>query len=430
MNELEGLPSSVESERSVLGAIIFDGITALDRCIRLEPEHFYLDSHRIIFRACRDLLKEHPVIDSQGLRTALGGDLARLGGMAYVSALTDGIFGGFDITQRVALILDTWKRRRAMQLCDAYSAQFADLASSSEDSLATLQAQILDVIQESGEVDEPHVSAYSDAAFADLMERSKAYDQSGMTYGLAELDRRVGRMQPGQVTVVGARSGVGKTSLMKQTALANVRAGIPVTMFSLEAPRQEVLEGLWAVLAEVPFPKVTHPYRLDRAERERLEYAKNALAKMPLQIYDRADLHINQIVAFARMQVRKGTKLVCVDYAQKVESDGRDERLRVAAVSDKLTKMTKNEGNHLMLLSQLRKVPSEQYSKPPTAADLRETSQMENDAHVIVLLHRGWDETTCKIPLEASVIVPKCRRGETGAFPARFDPLTASFVDV
>jgi replicative DNA helicase len=420
-------PHSEDAEKSVLGAIMIDGLRAMDECLRLRPEHFYLQSHQEIFKAFRSQLVDHPVIDVLAIQNALGSRINAVGGIAYVVDLSAGIFRGFDITQRVDTILEKWKLRRGMEICDQYGARFRNSGPSAE-TLAALQSEVLEAIQETTEQDEPLVAAYSNAAFDELMQKSFSPNATGLSYGVNSLDSWTCGMQPGQVTVVGARSGVGKSALMKQAAAANARKGIPVTMFSLEMTRDEILGGLWAIVSGVEYRKVTRPHLLRPDERAALQTAMQTVKGWPLRIYDKAELDINQIVAFARMNVRRyGAKLVCVDYAQSVEAEGRDERTKVASVSRKLTKMAKAEQCSLMLLSQLRKVSHEYYSHPPTVADLRETGQLENDAHIVILLHRGWDSQACCVEDNASIIIPKVRAGKTGALHAKFNPNNLCF---
>lgn len=418
---------SEDAEKSVLGALLVDGQTAMDQCLRLQPDHFYLHSHREIFKAFRSHLADHTVIDAVAIKNVLGRRIDAVGGIPYVMDLSAGIFKGFDITQRVDIIIENWKLRRGVEICHQYGARFKAGEPSAE-ILSALQAEVLDAIQETTEKDEPLVSAYSDAAFDQLIQKAFSPYSTGLSYGIKSLDTWTSGMQFGQVTVVGARSGVGKSSLMKQAAAANASQGIPVTIFSLEMTRDEILGGLWAIVSGVDYRKVTRPSLLSPDERTALKAAMQKVKEWPLRIYDKAELDINQIVALARMNVRRyGTKLICVDYAQSVEAEGKDERTRVASVSRMLTKMAKAERCSLILLSQLRKVSHEYYSNPPAVADLRETGQLENDAHIVVLLHRGWDSEHCRVEDDAEIIIPKVRFGKTGALKAKFNPRNLCF---
>jgi replicative DNA helicase len=124
---------------------------------------------------------------------------------------------------------------------------------------------------------------------------------------------------------------------------------------------------------------------------------------------------------------RYGVKLVGVDYVQIVNAAGRDERLRVAAISRGLTRLAKDEQVPVVALSQLSRPDRTNVNRRPTMSDLRESSQLENDAHCIVLAHREWDEEYGKLKSDGELIVAKQRSGETGAFPINYDKRTLTF---
>ena len=214
-----------------------------------------------------------------------------------------------------------------------------------------------------------------------------------------------------------------------QQAGRNARKGIPVAFFSLEMNRETVMCRLLALESGLPYKAIRHK-KLTPAQRQELTAATGRLTEMPFYIFDDAEMMLGRIAATTRFFARRhGVKLVIVDYAQIVNADGRDERIRVANVSRTLTKLAKTEGVHLMLLSQLRKVPPEAYSSPPHIGDLRETGQLENDAHLVILVHRGWDERENHLSYDGMFYLPKQRNGATGSFPVRFNPDNLSFVE-
>jgi replicative DNA helicase len=420
-------PYAEHAEKTVLGCIMRNGIPAMHQCLRLRPEHFYLPTHQDIFRSCQQIRAQQNDIDVGLVSSQLGYQLGTQE-WCYADALTDGMYRGFNPSPHIEAILEAWRRRQGLSLCNSYAAAFANGDQSSSEAFAELQNKLFAAMAQSIENDDPQVSAYSDAVWERFNERASGEVQSGLSYGLAPLDSFTNGMQPGQVTVVGARSGVGKSSLMKQAAAVNLIRGVPVSMFSLEMSRDEILAGLWSIVSGVEYRKLIRPHLCTHAERTALEAAKETVKQWPLRIYEDSDLHLNQIVAYAQMDVRRyGTQLVCVDYAQNVEAEGKDERTKVASVSRSLTKMAKTERCSLLLLSQLRKVPHEAYKNPPIVADLRETGQLENDAHTVVLLHRGWDDENCRVSHDATLIIGKNRHGSPGALRARFNPASVCF---
>lgn len=420
------LPQSPQAEKSVLGCLLLDGITALERCHRLREEMLTLDSNRRIFRVLTRMISNGASVDYLGVSEELrkSRDLDAVGGLSYLMDLGSDIPRNFDPAAHVETIIEKWKLRCGLSICERYSSQFSD-ESPSDETLSLMQSDVFDAMQEMTDRDDPHVSAYT------VKELNEALDYSvspmGLEYGHKELDEFTLGMQDGEVTVVGARSGVGKTSGMCQATAVNCRKGKSVDLFSLEMKRKMILRRLWAIESGISFNKI-HRKLLSEAEKKIVRAAALRVADWPLRIHDDGELTLGQIAGLARLSARRhNMKLFAVDYAQIVNAEGKDERTKVSSVSRTLTKLAKTENVHLMLLSQLKKVPVEHYSKPPHVGDLRETGQLENDAHTILLLHRGWDEEASKISFDAEIIVPKARNGGTGAIRASYSPDNLTF---
>ena len=181
-------------------------------------------------------------------------------------------------------------------------------------------------------------------------------------------------------------------------------------IFSVEMSRNQILRRVLAAVGEVAFPRVRDPRSACESDMEALRQASSTVAKWQLHIIDDSSITIEKLAASARLAIRRdGVKLVCVDYAQMVAATGRDERLRVAAVSRGLTRLAKDEGVPVMLLSQLARADRANPNRRPTMNDLRESSQLENDAAAIVLLHREWDEREGRLSADAEIIAAKQR---------------------
>ena len=326
---MQSIPYGVDAERSVLGLIMLDGAPAMEHCMRLRSEHFYLTTHRQVFDACQQILAKQSDISPQLVVEHIG----QSADIPYIFDLPSLVYRGFNPSVRVDTIIEKWKLRRGIEVCNTYGVAFSSEASS-DDTLASLQANVLDIIQESSEYDDPHVSSYSETERQKFVaEASSEETSSGLSFGLPRLDSWTNGMQPGEVTVVGARSGVGKSALMKQAAFANAARGIPVVLFSLEMSRGQIQRGLWSIVSGVEYRKCFRPKKSLPEEQKRVLNASHTIDTWPLRIYDKSDMSIDKIVAFARMHVRQhGVRLVCVDYAQNVEAEGKDERLKVASV--------------------------------------------------------------------------------------------------
>jgi replicative DNA helicase len=245
---------------------------------------------------------------------------------------------------------------------------------------------------------------------------------------VASIDAITRGFQDGEITQFGARSGVGKSAFMIQAAIENCRQGTPVLLFSLEMTREQILRRMVAAVSGVPFPKVRDGKWASAQELQAINEAAATVTEWPLHVVDASDIRIEKLIATARLKIRRlGVKLVGVDYAQIVSADGRDERLRVAAVSRGLTRLAKDEGVPVLVLSQLSRAEKGNVNRRPTMSDLRESSQLENDAHCIILLHRTWDEEEGRLSSDGELIIAKQRSGETGIFPVTFERRSLTF---
>lgn len=259
-------------------------------------------------------------------------------------------------------------------------------------------------------------------------ERNRKRELLGLPTGLAAMDALTRGFQPGEIIVAGSRSGIGKSSLMCQAAAANCRQGTPALLFSLEMSKQQLLRRLLAEESAVPFPRIADPRWATDSEMQAIDEAAARITKWPLHIVDDSSLSIEKLIAMARLAVRRdGVKLVAVDYVQIVGAQGRDERLRVAAVFRGLTRLAKDEDVPVLALSQVARADRSSPNRRPAMSDLRESSQLENDAHVIALLHRPWDEDEGRLSSDGELIVAKNRSGETGALPVTFDRRALTF---
>jgi replicative DNA helicase len=262
------------------------------------------------------------------------------------------------------------------------------------------------------------------------LERMRTGDLLGLPTGLEPLDILTRGLQKGEITLVGARSGVGKSCLMGQAAIANCSQGVPVMVISIEMNREQILRRLMAAISGVPFPRLKDSKWATDAEMASAAEATHLISTWPLQIVDDSAITIEKLTATARLAIRReGVKLVAVDYCQIVSATGRDERLRVAAVSRGLTRLAKDEGVPVLALSQLARADRSNPNRRPAMSDLRESSQLENDAHVIALLHREWDANEGRLSSDGELIVAKQRSGETGALPVTFNRRSLVFEE-
>ncbi len=424
-------PENQDAERAILGAILLDNLAYDETIGKLSAADFILDSHRRIFARMSAFRETDTACDivtlSDDLRERR--EIEAVGGVAYLASLTEGLPRQIAIDEYVHIVREKSQRRRVISLCNETAARSAEGEDVTE-LCGRLSDAATEIVTAGAAFDNPHVSAYSTAAFDSFSERAKTLTGSGFAFGLNILDEFTGKAQSGEVTIVGARSGVGKTSLYHQIISTNCILGIPVNFYSLEESREECLMHLWSIVSEVPYIRIKRAHLSTPTERQKVMQAKMEVDEWPLRIFDAPEQHIGSIVASARSEIRKlGVRIVLCDYAQIVSAEGRDDKTRVSNVSKRFRAIFKGTPAHGVLSSQLRKMPSDQYNNTPTINDLRETGQLENDATNVLLLHRGWDAEENRISSDAEIIIPKARNGETGLLPAQFNRRTVIFED-
>jgi replicative DNA helicase len=421
MHELS-VPRDESAERALLGCFMNWPETFYE-CHDVRLDDYYLDSHQKIHTAIAELSERDIDANVVTLANHLGaqGRLQAVGGVAYLASLTENRPIKMSVQDYKGIVKEAAKRRRILDLSTQTAAAASEGTDSSAEISASWEENMMRIIDDRI-TEDPLVATHIVTTLNDVFRDSVGSQKTDVTCGLNKLDVLTSGMQPGEVTVVGARSNVGKSSLLIQAALKNSRHGIPSLIFSLEMTKKQIDMRILSLVSGVPFRAIRKPTLLSAADKDDLRKAADTITELPLRVEDGEDLTASQIASLSRMSIRRhGTRFIGVDYVQIVEGAGKDERTRVANVSRSLTRMIKHEDCSLMMLAQLRKMNQENYDKAPHISDLAETRQMENDAHVVLLLHRGWDAENGRISSDGQIVVAKNRSGETGTVNVGFD---------
>jgi replicative DNA helicase len=423
--------AATHAERTILGAILLDNSAFYEAAQELRADEFYLDSHRRIYACISRLMHRGSAADITTVPEEFRatGELEAIGGIGYVLDLEDGVPRNFSISSYVRLVKEKASLREMRALGETLVTVAEEPGRTAEDLIDRAEGRLLEI--RSGR--DTSLSKTAVDEVGPLLkrmweEKNRPGDLLGLPSGIPGLDSMTRGYQPGEITIVGAKSGVGKTSLLIQSAIANAREGDAVLLFSLEMTRQQILRRILCAVSGVPFPRVRDPRWATEQDMQQLTKAAVEIERWPLHIVDSAGITIEKITAASRLAIRRhGVKLIGLDYIQIVNAQGRDERLRVAAISRGLTRLAKDEQVPVVVLSQLARPDRSNANRRPSMSDLRESSQLENDAHCIVLAHREWDEEIGKLKSEGELIVAKQRSGETGAFQINYDRRTLTF---
>lgn len=425
------------AERTLLGACLKEDEATLELfAAAVLPEYFLLDGHRRIARTIRELhLAQRPVNEPSVLQElSRRSELDAAGGREYIQDLQIGVPRRlYSAAQdHIDRLKEFYRLRECGALGERMSLEATD-GSVDSSSIVQRSAERLEAIMANSADTDEQVANYTLQALEDWQKEHDSSMSPGLSYGIPDLDTATGGMQPGEQTALGASSGVGKTTVLCQTLFANCSQGIPCLAFLLEPTRQQVLRRLWSMLSGVRYAAATKPWTANLSETQALRNAAMTVGEWPLRLYDRSSITLDEVLGLGRLSIsRHGTRLIALDYVQrlKIRQAEKDEqlRLRVARASTALADMVKGTNCSSLLLSQLTTGRKNGAQSKPTMYDFRESSQIENDAHTIILLHREYDEAQGHFIDEAAILVPKQRFGSPCNLRARFDPEMALWM--
>lgn len=416
-------PNHAESEQAVLGGLMRDN-SAIDR-IDLAEADFYAHDHRLIWKAITGLLDAGKPADVITVAEALGAELDRVGGLPYIVTLSAETPSAANIRSYAKTVRDRAMLRRLA----AAGAHIADLAYENGDvSEAVAQAQ--QAVMELDTTESAQESISLRDALRGMIERVDATYHGTVSVtktGFADLDAKIVGLEAGDVIVVAGRPSMGKTAFAMQIA-EHVSETDPVLVFSLEMGAQQLAMRQAAGVGNIDLMALRTGQLTDEGW-QRLTYALGKLNSRPMYIDDRSSLSVAQIRARARQAKRKhGLSLVVIDYIGLIDAPGENRATALASVSRGLKAMARELAVPVIVLSQLNRQVTGRTDKRPVLSDLRESGAIEQDADLILLLHReDYYDPDSQWKGVAECIIGKQRNGPTGRIPLSFDADRARF---
>ncbi len=434
------LPRNEEAECQVLGAAMLEPEEVLPFLVeRLTPDHFYLPAHRLIFQTLVDLFQQNKHADTVavGNRLEEKGQLDKVGGRTYLAGLLDAVATSAAVEHYVGILEEKALRRWLI----AAGAKVSELGYSED--LPTDSA--LDQAEE--EVFKIASRRYSPRyhRLRDFLEQHvnllieihkdpKRRPVGALSTGFDQFDAYTGGLRPAEFIVIAGRPGTGKTSLaLNILRSAALDQGKKVGLFSLEMTKEQILEKLIASEAQVDLKQLRHGY----LSPAKLGLVAEAVAKFEdAQVFvdDSSTLSVLSMKAKARQMAKEcgGLDLIIVDYLQLVDAgiktDVREQQ--IAYVSRSLKALAKELNVPLIACSQLNRAVERRENRRPMLSDLRESGAIEQDADLVVLIHRQDPAEAQASPgeaLEVELIIAKQRNGPTGQFALMFHRNSATF---
>ncbi len=416
------MPSSVEAEISVLGAMLQDGAAVLHATERLKEEDFFLAEHREIYSAMHALYGSSRPIDLTTVDAELSrrGTLDGIGGDAYLMRLLSQVPTTANVRAYIDIVLEKSTLRKLIDasrriMTDCYGQQ-----NSVQDVLSGAEKAIFDIVMDrtDGETLKP-MREVLDGTYGQIEQLSRAKGKvSGVPTGFIDLDGMLTGFHPGELIIIGARPGMGKTSFAMNIAThASVTAGKTVAVFSLEMPREQIGMRVLCSEARVDMQKVRKG-TLNDQDWMSLARAVGPLAGAPLYLDDTAGLTPSLLRSrLRRLMMDHGLDMVVIDYLGLMRAEGRVEsrQLEVSEISRQLKAIALELRIPVVACAQLSRANKDRGDKRPILSDLRDSGSIEQDADVVLFLHRDqyYEEDTENKNI-AEVIIAKQRSGPVG----------------
>lgn len=409
-----------QAERTILGAILSDE-DALQAADSLEVGDMYLDSHRTLLATVRAMRSVGATVDLVTVTDELNRKnlMGACGGPAYVADLSSGIPRKLRVDAYVKLVKEKSALRSIISLCQTASAR-AELGEPSLDILGDLQSGALAHQAANDELKAPHISELVMSAWNEIETQMHATTEViGIPTGIRDLDVATTGFRNGELTYVGAKPGMGKTSYMLQCMYTAAKSGYPAGCISLEMRSSQLIKRLGIMDSGIHAGKWRDPRNIPVGDRKLARSSVISLGDLPIWIADQSGLNPRQISALARKMHTSGAQIIFVDFIQVIEESGRDRREAINRVSSALRDTCKALNIPFVVLSQLSRGDKDSNRKP-TKEDLRESGSLEQDAHNVQLLWREKDNNA-EWTGNDLIIIDKAREGALGPVEVTYD---------
>ncbi|MGE4198940.1 MAG: replicative DNA helicase [Phycisphaerales bacterium] len=459
-------PQAPEAEMALLGAMILEPRVTGDVIMLIKsPSAFYQEAHGAIFQALVTLYDRHQAGDLVQLVDMLRDKevLSDVGGINYLEKLARETPGAAGATHWARIVAEKGKLRSLIETAGTIIHNAYTLGQGSEDNAGEIidkaEQQIFEISRKH-ELFEPQSMAELVQIEFERLEAMQGKGVSGVASGYYELDKMTSGFQPGEMIIIAARPSMGKTALAlnlaEQVALGGIedhqsgkRVDVPVGFFSLEMSKSAIAQRLLSSRSGVGLQDMRAAGTLDRESHDRMLRkilgACEELHDSPIYIDDMPGLTVMGLRARARRMVQQyGVKMIFIDYLQLMTAPAfakESRQVEVSAISRGIKALARELNMPIVCLSQLNRGPESRSDNKPRMSDLRESGAIEQDADVIMLLHReeyyhvgdaSWandPDNMDKIGV-AEIIVAKQRNGPTGVVELKWDAETTRFKNL
>ena len=468
----EKVPSSLDAEQAILGAILFDNEIFYRAAAFLKCEHFYDSVHGLIYEACGDLINSGRLASPVALDTYLASSsgYVEVGGKKYLEQLAANVPSTAGAVDYARIVFELSVSRGLMSIGSemierARTATLDDQPARQLEEAEQALYKLAETGKYGGGFKTFRTALTESIELADAAFR-RGGGLAGISSGLRDLDRQLGGLHPSDLIILAGRPSMGKSSLavnigvnaakaykterQPDGALKTVAGGV-VGLFSLEMSAEQIATRIISDFARVPSEKIRRG-EIEQHEFDHIYHAAKDLEKLPLHIDDTGGLSIAQVAARARRLKRQhGLDLLIIDYIQLLVGSGKrnDNRVReITELSQGLKALAKELNVPIIGLAQLSRQVEQRDDKRPQLSDLRVSGSIEQDADVVLFVfrekyylgrtepregtedHLAWLARMEEVGDTAEVIIGKQRHGPIGKVELHFEEKFTKFSDL
>ncbi len=420
-----GVPQNLEAERSVLGALLLHSDAVVDVTF-LKAEDFYLPRHQLIFESIVSSYNGRHATDPivVGEELSRCGRLQDAGGHEQLLDLMESVVTAAGVLYHAEIVREKAIQRKLLETCLDVARRAYDNELDAKELLDEAERQIFEISRLDKSGDAVSIADVLQSTFERI---DRLREREGRLTGLGtdfyDLDDLTGGLQPGELVIVAARPSMGKTTFALNLTERTASQGNAVAFFSLEMSNQQVIQNMLCCRSQID-GSAMRKGRITDQQYKRLQEEAARLYETPIFVDDTPGISITQLRAKCRrLKQKHKIAMVVVDYLQLMSGGGRFEsrQQEISAISRGLKSIARELSVPVIALSQLNRDVENRDDHRPRMSDLRESGAIEQDADVIILLHRDdYYKPTEQNAGLAQIIIAKQRNGPTGEVVLRF----------
>ena len=435
------MPSNKEAEMSVLGICFIDNNLVSDICEEVNSDMFFDERNKFLFEAIKELHNNNIPIDLGMIKDELDKKkrLSLIGGIDYISEVINSVYTTANLNYYLEILKEHATRRNLINTATEIITEAYD-----EESVTTVldnaERNILNVVRVREVKDFVPIQEVLRRAQAKLEELAKSKKLiTGLETGFYDFDKITTGFQPGELIILAARPGMGKTALaLNMATYAATTTEKAVAIFNLEMPAEQLVNRIISAQGGIDAYKL-QTGNMQEKDWKRYNEAMNNLSETNLYIEDNSGVTVSEIKAKCRRlaNMPKGLGLVVIDYLQLVTTGNKkveSRQVEVSEISRSLKTMALELGVPVLALSQLSRSAEKRESNMPMLADLRESGSIEQDADIVLFINRKdyyeakKDQKEKIVPAE--LVIAKHRKGSLGTINLLFELNMSAFRNV